>query len=88
MIKAVTRSALGPAVIVGLSEENMKRLRNSKPVMVPVDKFGFGLGVVIVVYGETPEESVEAVSSAKERLEIRDGGWEEQERIGAIACGG
>ena len=69
MIKVVSKSALGPSVILGISESNMRKLRKKRPVVATLDDKGLGIGAVVMVYGETDEEAVDAVGRAKDSLE-------------------
>lgn len=49
MIKLVT----GGQVVLGLSELNLTRLREGKPIQFPLSDLGLGTGLMWIVYGAT-----------------------------------
>lgn len=56
MFKA-SRQGNHPMIIAGLSEDNIRRLKNDQPIKVPLRSFGVSLpGDLTIVYGETELE--------------------------------
>lgn len=73
MIRLVVQGKDGPLVVLGLTDENVKRLREDRPIYVPFSRFGedaplgddpSALGVVVLL-GETHRSIVD---------ELRKGG--------------
>lgn len=61
MIKA--RS--GNNLIFGLSEENIKRLKEGKPIKIEAEEMGLkGLGVILILYGRTEKDIVFELEAA------------------------
>lgn len=57
MIKAISETPDGSFILLGLSEENLRRLREGKPLLVQMSELGHE-GRVVIVYGETEEAIV------------------------------
>lgn len=56
MIKAASKMKDGRnLVILGLSEENIKRLKENKPIYVELEPWG-GTGSALLLYGQTEED--------------------------------
>lgn len=49
---------------LGLSEENVKHLRNGEPILVKGDEIGFSSVDIAVFYGETEEKMCEDLKKA------------------------
>lgn len=52
MLKFATENLIG----FGLSEENIKRLKENKPIMIDMSKFGIPGKKCIIFYGKTEQE--------------------------------
>ena len=48
-----------PIIGFGLSEENIKRLKNDEPIFVKLSDLGMGNAVVVIFYGETEAKMAE-----------------------------
>ena len=55
MIKAVTETKYGKTLILGLSDENVRRLQKGLPILVSLRELGFGDGAVVVMAGATED---------------------------------
>lgn len=58
MLKALARTPKGPYLLVGLSEENVLRLKNDRPLVVGLKEFGLPSveGTLFMFYGRTELE--------------------------------
>ena len=61
MIKAV----VGNLIIFGLSEENIKRLKENKPIVFDATKLGMEGRHICILYGETEESIVADLQDAE-----------------------
>jgi len=61
MIRArITNPTTGrSALIVGLSGENVKRLKENKPIYQPLEDLGLADTDLIVLYGDTEDDIIE-----------------------------
>lgn len=75
MIRAVTKGKEGePVVILGITRDNIERLKRGHPIAVDLSEFGLALRgavdhtKVTVLYGETHEEVVDIIEGAGVKL--------------------
>lgn len=63
MIRAVAQKPDGRrAIIFGIEEENVKRLKDGKPMLISLDELGVSDTEVLILYGETTKELEEMLS--------------------------
>lgn len=54
MLKASKNDPKNPLIIMGISEDNVVRLKNDQPIKVSIRSFGINLpGEIVIVYGKT-----------------------------------
>lgn len=64
MLKVVTRNAFGqPTVFLGLTKENVQRLRDNQPIGLDMGELGLGDGKIVLLYGEDQAELVDDLRS-------------------------
>ena len=49
------KAKMGDTVIIGLSDENMKRLKNDQPIKFSLKEIGLGKGEMFIFNGTTEE---------------------------------
>jgi len=60
MIRAASMTKTGPVVLLGITDENLVRLRAGLPIKVDLAEFGLGLvGDVVIFHGATHTEIVQ-----------------------------
>lgn len=64
MIKLKTTGPNGPLVILGLSEENLKRLREDKPIHFQLAELGLGDGEFLLFAGKTEAAMIDQLAKA------------------------
>lgn len=70
MIRGVIHTTSGiPILLIGLSEENITRLRKEQPIFQPMAGLGLKEEVnLAIVYGKTEEDMVKSVKEQAEKL--------------------
>lgn len=60
MIKAVASNTEEPLVILGLSDMNMEKLKEGRPIIVEMEELGL-TGKILIIGGGTEDELVEMI---------------------------
>lgn len=61
MIRFALETDDGPVFGLGISEENVRRLKAGQPIRVSLDEMG-GDGVAMIFYGETERDLVDMIA--------------------------
>lgn len=70
MIRAASRKQTGePVILLGVTEENVNRLKEGKPIRVDLAQFEVGLeGDLVILYGKTHRAVVDDLNASGIRL--------------------
>ena len=67
MIKALIRTSHGPIGFLGLTRENLDRLQDGRPIVVDLGEIEME-GRVVITFGETADDVVEALQVIDDRV--------------------